>query len=75
MSATLGRTVKDAITLSSMTIAEVGRMVDLSTSAMSKRLSGRTSFRCDELVRIAIILNVSVRDLLADWEAEKGRAA
>lgn len=73
MSATLGRTVKDAIKLSGIPIAEVSRMIDLSASAMSGRLAGKTPFLCDELVRISTIVNVSLRDLLADWEAEKGR--
>lgn len=75
LSATLGRTVKSAIALSGMTIAEVGRMIDLTASSMSRRTSGRVPFKCDEIVRIAIVLEISVRDLLADWEAEKGRAA
>lgn len=74
MSATLGRTVKDAIKLSGIPIAEVSRMIDLSASAMSGRLAGRTPFLCDELVRISIIVDVSVRDLLVDWEAEMGWA-
>ena len=74
LSATLGRTVKAAIALSGMTIAEVGGMIDLTPSAMSRRTSGRVPFKCDEIVRIAIVLDVSVRDLLADWESEKGRA-
>lgn len=74
MSTTLGRTVKAAIALSGMTIAEAGRMIDLTASSMSRRTSGRVPFKCDELVRIAIVLDVSVRDLLADWEAEMGRA-
>lgn len=73
-SVTLGRTVKSAIALSGMTVAETGRMIDLSASSMSRRTSGRVPFKCDELVRIAIVLEVSIRDLLADWEAEMGRA-
>jgi len=75
LSATLGRTVKAAITLSGMTVAEVGRMIDLSASSMSRRTTGRVPFMCDEIVRIAMVLEISVRDLLADWEAEKGRVA
>lgn len=65
MNAMVGKAVKEAIVLSGRDSREVARMCDLSDQALRKRLKGETPFMADELVRIARLLDVSMRDLLA----------
>ncbi|MGW6659374.1 hypothetical protein [Rhodococcus sp. NPDC055024] len=75
MNVTLGKSIRDKIKQSGIPVPEVGRMIDLSEKALRSRLSGKIPFLCDELVRIALLLDISLRDLMACIDHDAERAA
>lgn len=45
--------------------AAVAPNVGMTQQALSRRISGRTGFKIDELARVAAFLNVSITDLIS----------
>lgn len=66
--------VRDACKSAGVTLNRLSGMTGISYTTLKRRLSGHTSFRLDELVRIADALNIPFWQLLPDAK-EARRAA
>ncbi|WP_197481891.1 helix-turn-helix domain-containing protein [Rhodococcus sp. HS-D2] len=66
--------VRDAYKSAGVTIDKLSEDTGISFTTLKRRLSGRTSFRLDELVRIAQALDVPFSDLVPELDATRGVA-
>lgn len=66
--------VRDAYKAAGVTIDKLSEDTGIAFTTLKRRLSGRTSFRLDELVRIAQALEVPFSELVPQVDAARGVA-
>jgi lambda repressor-like predicted transcriptional regulator len=59
------RSVRAAIPVAGLTLADIRKIVGLKTSGLGYRLTGRSPWRLGEVEDIAAVLGVDPRDMLA----------